>query len=66
MNYTQIDLNGNPQRTPDEILTAACAEREPVVITAAFSGGDDSLATLHVAAQVVLDSDGQVVEWREV
>jgi 3'-phosphoadenosine 5'-phosphosulfate sulfotransferase (PAPS reductase)/FAD synthetase len=51
MSYTQLDLNGNPQRTPDEILAAACAERQPEVITAAFSGGDDSLATLHIAAR---------------
>jgi 3'-phosphoadenosine 5'-phosphosulfate sulfotransferase (PAPS reductase)/FAD synthetase len=51
MNYTQLDLNGNPQRTPDEILAAACAERDPVVITAAFSGGDDSLAAMHIAAR---------------
>jgi 3'-phosphoadenosine 5'-phosphosulfate sulfotransferase (PAPS reductase)/FAD synthetase len=51
MNYTQLDLNGNPQRTPDEILATACAERHPEVITAAFSGGDDSLAALHIAAR---------------
>jgi hypothetical protein len=51
MNYTQLDIDGNPQRTPDEILAAACAERDPMVITAAFSGGDDSLAALHIAAR---------------
>jgi 3'-phosphoadenosine 5'-phosphosulfate sulfotransferase (PAPS reductase)/FAD synthetase len=51
MKYTQLDLHGNPQRTPDEILAAACVEREPEVITAAFSGGDDSLAVLHIAAR---------------
>jgi 3'-phosphoadenosine 5'-phosphosulfate sulfotransferase (PAPS reductase)/FAD synthetase len=38
-------------RTPEEILADACAAHPPEVITACFSGGDDSLAALHIAAQ---------------